>query len=574
MMQSLLYIALCFAIVIACMRPLGRYMAKIYMNERTLLTPVLGGVEGLIYRLSGINPKQETSWRGYASAVIWLGLFSFAMLFIIFMSQGSLPLNPQNFPGVKAHLAFNLASAFITNSDWQSASPESTLSYFSQMFGCAVQNFFSAAIGMAVAAALFRGFARKQMQTLGNPYVDVVRSMLYILLPLSIIFALIFVSQGVVQNTDAYASFTTIENSTEQLLPQGPAASQVSIKVLGSNGGGFFNANSAHPFENPTPLSNFLQIIEILLLPIAFTYTFGIMVADTRQGWMLFAAMTIVFMPIVVLSVYNEFQPNPHFDAKIINVSDGNVEGKETRFGITSSALFGAASSATASGSVNGMHDSFMPLSGMGYMLLMQLGEVIYGGLGSGMYGLLMFALLTVFIGGLMVGRTPEFLGKKLNAFDVKMASVVMLVPTTLVLVGTAIAVSVEAGREGVLNTGAQAFAEILYAVSSATNNNGSAFAGLSANTPFYNIFLGIIMILGRYGVIFPVLAAAGSLVQKNTVPLSAGTMPTHTPMFTGLLVGVIILIGALNYVPALALASMVEHMHMSTSALNEGAKP
>lgn len=564
MLNASLYVLLCFAVVVACMRPLGRYMAKVYNGERTFLAPVLGGMENLCYRLCGIDPRQESRWWSYASAILLLSFFGFLMLFAIFTFQHALPLNPQNFEGLSAHLAFNTAVSFITNTNWQSYSGEATLSYFSQMFGCAVQNFFSAALAMAVAAALFRGLVRKQMQTLGNPYVDVVRSILYILLPLSLIVALLLSSQGVIQNMNDYTAFTPIESGTPMLLPQGPAASQVAIKILGSNGGGFFNANSAHPYENPTPFSNLLQLIGMLLIPVAFTYTFGCMVADKRQGWMIFAAMAVIFLPLAGITIYHELQPNPHFDTHIIDVSEGNVEGKETRFGVPSSALWGIVTAATASGSVNGMHDSYMPLSGMGFMLLMQLGEVIFGGVGSGMYGMLMFALLTVFIGGLMVGRTPEFLGKKLNAFDVKMASLVMLVPTTLVLAGTAFGVSTESGRAGVHNTGAQAFAEILYAFSSAANNNGSAYAGLITSTPFYNITLGVVMLLGRFGVILPVLAVAGSLVQKNTVPLSAGTLPTHTPMFCGLLVGVIILIGALNYVPALALASAVEHIHLT----------
>ncbi len=571
MTHSLLYLFLCVCIIAATIRPLGRYMANVYNGERTWLDPVFGGSERMLYRLCGINPKQESNWRDYTIAIVLLGVFGFLVLFGIFTFQNLLPLNPENFAGLPCHLAFNAAASFITNTNWQSYSGETTLSYFSQMFGCVVQNFISAATGMAVAAALFRALARKNAQTIGNPYVDVIRSTLYILLPLSFILALLFASQGVIQNMSASVPFTTIEGGITQHLPQGPAASQVAIKILGSNGGGFFNANSAHPYENPTPFSNLLGILAILLIPAAFPYTFGIMVADRRQTWMLLGAMSLLFFPITLMAMSNELQPNPHFNSEIIDVSDGNMEGKEVRFGAASSALWGAASSATASGSVNAMHDSFMPLSGLGYMLLMQIGEMVYGGVGSGMYGMLMFALLTVFVGGLMVGRTPEFLGKKLTAFDVKMASLVMLVPTTLVTVGTALCVSLSAGRAGVMNPGAQGFSEVLYAVSSAANNNGSAFMGLATNTPFYNIALGVIMLLGRYGVILPVLAVAGSLANKNTVPLSVGTLPTHTFMFTGMLVGVIILIGALNYIPALALGPMVEHIHLLSSA---GVKP
>ena len=479
-------------------------------------------------------------------------------------------------------MAFNAAISFVTNTNWQSYSGESSLSYLSQMAGCAVQNFLSAATGMAVAVALFRGLSRKQVNTIGNPYVDVVRSVIYILLPMAFLFSVILESQGVVQTLVPYVDENLIEplhldavkdetgkvtqeakTLTTQSIALGPVASQVAIKMLGSNGGGFFNANGAYPYENSTPLSNLLQIISILLIPAAFAYTFGIMVGDRRQGWVLVAAMAVIFVPLMLADVAAEKVINPHFDTKIIDVSSGNMEGKETRFGVASSALWAAATTTTSNGSVNAMHDSLMPLAGLIPMLLIQLGEVVFGGVGSGAYGLLMFVLLTVFIGGLMVGRTPEYLGKKLGAFEIKMASLAILIPAALVLVGTAIAVLTEAGKAGINNPGAQGFSEILYAYSSAANNNGSAFAGLNAASVFYNLSLGIVMFIGRYFLIVPVLAIAGSLAEKNTVPFSAGTLPTHTPLFTSMLVGIIVLIGVLTYIPALALGPVVEHLHL-----------
>ncbi len=568
-MYSILYIVLCLALVAAAIRPLGNYMAAVYDDKAGWLEKTFGGFEHVIYRVCGVNPSQEVGWRGYTLAVLAFGLFGFILLFTIFSAQSLLPLNPQGFEGLSPDLAFNAAISFITNTNWQSYSGESTLSYFSQSVGCAVQNFLSAATGMVVAVALFRSLIRKQVKTLGNPYVDLTRSVLYILLPLSLIFSIILVSQGVIQNYSSYVSYIPLEGKDAMLIPQGPVASQVAIKMLGSNGGGFFNANGAYPFENPTPFSNMLQIISILLIPAAFAYTFGVMVGDRRQGWMLIAAMTIIFIPLMAVSVMSEQSANPKFDSHIIDSSAGNMEGKEMRFGTVSSALWAAATTATSNGSVNAMHDSFTPLGGLVPLLLIQFGEVVFGGVGSGAYGMLIFVFLTVFIGGLMVGRTPEFMGKKLGAFEIKMASLVILLPAALVLFGTSAAVMTEAGRAGIQNPGAQGFSEILYAFASAANNNGSAFAGLSANSFFYNMLLGVVMFIGRYWLIIPVLAIAGSLVGKNTVPVSAGTMPTHTPMFTSMLVGVIVLIGVLTYVPALALGPMVEHLHLMHAAGN-----
>ena len=566
-MYSILYIVLCLALVAAAIKPLGNYMAAVYDGKAGLLEKTFGGFEHVIYRVCGVNPSQEVGWRGYTLAVLVFGLFGFLLLFTIFSAQKLLPLNPQGFEGLSPDIAFNAAMSFITNTNWQSYSGESTLSYFSQSVGCAVQNFLSAATGMVVAVALFRSLIRKQVKTLGNPYVDLTRSVLYILLPLSLIFSIILVSQGVIQNYAPYVSYIPLEGKDAMLIPQGPVASQVAIKMLGSNGGGFFNANGAYPFENPTPFTNMLQIISILLIPAAFAYTFGVMVGDRRQGWMLIAAMTIIFIPLMAVSVVSEQHANPKFDSHIIDSSAGNMEGKEMRFGTVSSALWAAATTATSNGSVNAMHDSFTPLGGLVPLLLIQFGEVVFGGVGSGAYGMLIFVFLTVFIGGLMVGRTPEYMGKKLGAFEIKMASLVILLPAALVLFGTSAAVMTEAGRAGIQNPGAQGFSEILYAFASAANNNG--IAGLSANSFFYNMLLGVVMFIGRYWLIIPVLAIAGSLVGKNTVPVSAGTMPTHTPMFTSMLVGVIVLIGVLTYVPALALGPMVEHLHLMHAAGN-----
>jgi len=537
-MSSFIYIALCLAVVAVSIKPLGKYIARVFMVRKIWLEKPLGWLERGIYRVCGVNPAEEMGFYTYTKSVLILGVSGFLLLYIIL-----------SFQNVAPDLAFNIAISFITNSNWQSYSGEAVLNNFSQTVGLTVQNFVSAATGMAVAAALVRGIARKQAATIGNFYVDVVRGTLYILLPLSLLFAVFLLSQGVVQN-----------------LGQGGVASQVAIKMLGSNGGGYFNANGAHPLENPTPLSNFFQIISILLIPVAFAYSFGCMVGDRRQGWMLVAAMTLIFIPLASMAVINEYKANPHFDTSMVDVSAGNMEGKEVRFGVTPSALWAAATTATSNGSVNSMHDSFTPLGGLVPLMFMQFGEVIFGGVGSGLYGMFMFVILTVFIGGLMVGRTPEYLGKKISVFEIKMASLVILVPAMVVLIGTAIAVSTEAGRAGMLNGGAQGFSEILYAFASAGNNNGSAFAGLSANTPFYNIALGVAMFVGRYFVIMPVLAIAGSLAAKNITPTSAGTLPTHTPLFTFMLVGVVILIGVLTYVPALALGPIAEHLHLSNN--------
>lgn len=562
-MISSFYIVLCLAAVIACVKPLGEYMAAVYSGQRTWAHALLGGLEAAIYRLCGIDSKQEMGWLRYTGAVLLFGLLGFALLFIIFSLQSSLPFNPQHYGNLSSNLAFNAAVSFVTNTNWQSYSGETALSYFSQAMGCVVQNFLSAATGMAVAVALFRSLERQQTSAIGNFWTDMVRSVLYILLPLSFVLALLLASQGVIANLDAYTSYQTIEKSDQAMIAQGPVASQVAIKMLGSNGGGFFNTNSAHPFENPTWFSNLLETVAILLIPASLVYCFGAMVGDRRQSWALLSAMTVIFLPLALATDLAEHQPNPHFPPEIVDQSQGNMEGKEVRIGTTASTLWATATTATSNGSVNSMHDSYTPLGSMIPLLFIQFGEVIFGGVGTGAYGMLTYVILTVFIGGLMVGRTPEYLGKKLGAFEVKMASFCILVPAAIVLIGTALAVSLEAGRSAIFNPGAQGFTEILYAVSSAGNNNGSALAGLNANTPFYNILLGISMFIGRYGVIVPVLAIAGSLAAKNKVPVSPGTLPTHTPLFVAMLVGSILLLDVLTYVPVLALGPIAEHVHL-----------
>jgi K+-transporting ATPase ATPase A chain len=584
---SLISIVLPLALVAICMVPLGRYMARVYSGERVFLTPALGWLESLLYRLCGVDRTREMAWREYAAAVLLFAVCGFALLFLIVLFQHVLPLNPQGFAGLSPDLAFNVSASFLTNTNWQSYGGETTLSYFSQAIGLTVQNFVSAATGLAVAVALFRGIARKQTEMLGNFWVDMVRGLLYLLLPLALVFALFLVSQGVVQNFKSYTPYIPLEVSgvrcqvsdkidsgtcnlhSDTLIAQGPAASQVSIKMLGSNGGGFFNANAAHPFENPTPLSNLLQMVAILLIPASLLVTYGVMVGDKRQGWMLCMAMTAVLLPFIALSVYWEQSVNPLLPS-IIDQSAGNMEGKETRIGAVSSAMWSVLTTATSSGSVNAAHDSLMPLSGLAPLLLLQFGEVIFGGVGVGIYGMLMYVFITVFIGGLMVGRTPEYMGKKLGVPEIKITLLIIIIPPTMALFGTAVAVATEAGRAGVFNPGAQGFSEVLYAFASASNNNGSAFAGLSANSPFYNIALGLCMLLGRYGLIVLALALAGALSAKNATPQSAGTLPTHTPLFALLLVFVILL-NSLTYIPSIALGPVAEHVHLFPAGV---AKP
>ena len=587
--QGLLQIGFYILVLVALVKPLGAFMAAVYEGRRTFLSPLIAPLERGIYRLSGVDPNEESGWKRYALGVMLINFAGFAVVYLLQRLQAVLPLNPQHFPAVSADSSFNTAVSFATNTNWQGYVGESTMSYLTQMLGLGVQNFLSAATGMAVLVALIRGFARRQVSEIGNFWVDFTRSTLYILLPLSLVLALVLATQGVVQSFQPYRSVTLLEpmsiqtqgvdsagqpvtkteRITEQTIPLGPAASQVAIKQLGTNGGGFFNVNSAHPFENPTPLSNFLSVLAILLIPAALCYTFGYMVKDTRQGWAILIAMLVIFVPLTLGCVAFEQSGNPQLAALGADqaASDlqpgGNMEGKETRFGIANSALWATATTAASNGSVNAMHGSFTPLGGLVPMWLMQLGEVIFGGVGSGLYGMLMFAIVAVFIGGLMVGRTPEYLGKKVEAYEIKMASLTLLIPPAVALIGTAIASVLPVATASVGNPGAHGFSEILYAFSSAGNNNGSAFASISANTPFYNVALGVAMWISRYWLIIPVLAIAGSLAGKRATATTAGTLPTHTPLFITMLVGVVLLVGALTFVPALALGPVVEHLQM-----------
>jgi K+-transporting ATPase ATPase A chain len=546
---------------------------------------VFGWLERGIYRVARIDPKEEMGWRQYALAALLFNAVGFLAVYCILRLQGLLPFNPQGFPGVTPDLAFNTAASFASNTNWQSYGGETTLSYLSQMLALSVQNFVSAASGMAVLVALIRGIARRTTETIGNFWFDLVRSTVYILLPLSIIVALVLVSQGVIQNVKPYETATVLQPVagadgaivTEQTLAMGPAASQIAIKQLGTNGGGFFNVNSAHPFENPTPLSNFVEMLSILLIGAALCYTFGMMIGDTRQGWALLVAMFVIFVPLAISSVWQEQAGVPAYNTMGVDQvasatqSGGNMEGKETRFGIANSGLWAAATTAASNGSVNSMHDSYTPLGGLAPMWLMQLGEIVFGGVGSGLYGMLMFVIVAVFVAGLMVGRTPEYLGKKIEAYEMKMASLVILIPPLVVLAGSAIAVSGpglewisgDEVKSNLNNPGAHGFSEVLYAFSSAGNNNGSAFAGLTANEPFYNTALGLAMFASRYWLMIPVLAIAGSLARKKYTPPSAGTLPTHQPLFVVMVVSTILLVGALTFVPALALGPIVEQLQM-----------
>jgi K+-transporting ATPase ATPase A chain len=573
--NSFLQIAIYLGVLLLCVKPLGSYMARVYEGEPVLLGKVFGPIERLFYRLSGVKSDSEQTWKQYAVGML---LFSVAGLFTVYALQrlqGVLPLNPQGLAAPAPDLAFNTATSFATNTNWQSYGGETTLSYLVQMLGLTVQNFVSAASGMAVLIAVIRGFTRRSSDSIGNFWVDLTRGTLYILLPLSFLVAIVLVSQGVVQTFSAYHTVPLLQPSkgadgqelVNQVLAVGPAASQIAIKQLGTNGGGFFNVNSAHPFENATAISNFVQLWSILVISAALCYTFGKMVKDTRQGWALLGAMLIIFVPLLALCYSAEQAGNPVFQALGVDQaasalqSGGNMEGKEVRHGITNSALWATATTAASNGSVNSMHDSYTPLGGLVPMWLMQLGEVVFGGVGSGLYGMLMFAVVAVFVAGLMVGRTPEYLGKKIEAYEMKMASLVILIPCAVVLVFTALAVSFPAGKAGIQDPGAHGFSELLYAYSSAANNNGSAFAGLTASTPFPDTLLGIAMFSGRFFIKVAVLALAGSLAKKKLVPASTGTLPTHTPLFVGWLAATVIVVGALTFIPALALGPIVEHL-------------
>jgi K+-transporting ATPase ATPase A chain len=570
-LQTLLYLA----VLLALTKPLGAYMARVYEGEPTVLDPVLRPAERLLYRAAGVRPDEGMSWKTYTLAMLVFSALSLVVVYVMQRVQGVLPLNPQQFGAVSADSAFNTAASFATNTNWQGYGGETTMSYLTQMTALSVQNFVSAAAGMVMVIALIRGLRARHAKTIGNFWVDMVRTTLYILLPLSLVLAVVLVSQGVVQNFHGYQTVPLLQATTDadgkavtdQVLPMGPAASQVAIKQLGTNGGGFFNVNSAHPFENPTPWTNFVEMISILLLSSALCYTFGKMVGDTRQGWAVLAAMMVVLVIGVLVAVWAEQRGNPLIDALGVDSrasalqAGGNMEGKDVRFGIVDSAIWATATTGASNGSVNAMHDSFTPLGGLVPLFMIQLGEVIYGGVGSGLYGMLIFAIVAVFVAGLMVGRTPEYLGKKIEAYEMKMASLVILIPPLVVLVCTAIACVTEAGLAGRANTGPHGFSEILYAFSSMGNNNGSAFAGLNANTPFYNLLGGIAMLVARFWLAIPTLAIAGSLAQKKLVPPGTGTLPTHTPLFVVLLIGVVIIVGALTFLPALALGPVVEHL-------------
>jgi K+-transporting ATPase ATPase A chain len=574
---SLLQIGLYLLVLLALVKPLGWYMARVYEGKPCGLDRALGPLERLVYRVCRIDPAEEMSWMTYAKAMLVFNLLGLLAVYGLQRAQHLLPLNPEGLAAVPPDLAMNTAVSFATNTNWQSYGGETTLSYLTQMLGLTVQNFVSAASGMAVLVALIRGFARRSSQTIGNFWHDLTRSTLYILLPLSLMAAIVLVSQGVVQTLQPYQTVTLIQPAkdadgkavTEQTIAVGPAASQVEIKQLGTNGGGFFNVNSAHPLENPTPLSNFIEVLSILLIGAALCYTFGRMIGDTRQGWAILAAMVVMFVPLLFLAYWAEQTGSPKLAALGVDqqASDGqpggNMEGKEVRFGIAQSAIWATATTAASNGSVNSMHDSYTPLGGLVPMWLMQLGEVVFGGVGSGLYGMLVFAIIAVFVAGLMVGRTPEYLGKKIEAFEMKMAAIVILIPPLVVLVGAAVAVATPWGKAGISNPGPHGFSQILYAFSSAGNNNGSAFAGLNANTPFYNVALAVAMLVARYWLAIPTLAIAGSLARKKATPVSAGTLPTHTPLFVLLLVGAVVLVGALTFVPALALGPIVEQLMM-----------
>jgi K+-transporting ATPase ATPase A chain len=575
--------------------PLGIYLARI--ADAAPIGGPFGRLERAMYRVAGVDAGQDMPWTRYAVSVLLFNAFGVVVVYAVQRLQQWLPLNPQGMPNVGADSAFDTAVSFVTNTNWQGYAGESTLSYFTQMLALTCQNFFSAATGIAVAFALIRGFSRRSARGIGNFWVDLTRSTAYVLLPLSLALAVIFMGQGVIQNFEAYRDVAPLESLTytqpkldaagqalkdpqgnaltetltahTQTLAMGPVASQEAIKMLGTNGGGFFNANSAHPFENPTPLSNFLQMLAMFLIPAALCFTFGRMVGDSRQGWAVFSAMTAIFVVMAAIALWAEGQGNPLLtplgvdQAQSALQAGGNMEGKESRFGIVASALFATITTAASCGAVNAMHDSFTPLGGMVPMWLIQLGEVVFGGVGSGLYGMLIFAIMAVFVAGLMIGRTPEYIGKKIESFEMKMTAIVILVTPFLVLVGTAATVMLEAGRLGIFNPGAHGFSEVLYALSSASNNNGSAFAGLSANTPFYNSLLAIAMWFGRFAFIVPVLAIAGSLAGKKRIEATAGTLPTHGALFVTLLVGTVVLVGALTYVPALALGPVIEHLQL-----------
>lgn len=578
-----LQIAIFFALVLLSAKPMGSYMTRVFERRKTFLDPVLRPVERLLYRATGVREGEEMRWTEYASSMLIFSLATMLLTYAVERLQHLLPLNPQHLPAVAPDLAWNTAVSFTTNTNWQAYSPESTMSYLTQMLGLATHNFWSAAVGLALAIAFIRGIARREMKTLGNFWVDLTRGTLWVLLPISIVFALVLVSQGVVQNLRPYDTVQLLEPQkvttgadgkmtttivATQTIAQGPVASQEAIKMLGTNGGGFFNANSSHPFENPTPLTNFLQMLSIFLIPAGLTFTLGQMVGSPKHGWAVFAAMSVLWFAGVLTCYWAEAQPNPLLHGvdqrASITQAGGNMEGKEVRFGIANSALFATVTTDASCGAVNAMHDSFTPLGGLVPLANILLGEIIFGGVGAGMYGMLIFVVLSVFIAGLMVGRTPEYLGKKIESKDVQLAMLYLLIFPFVILGFTAISVQAPSfGLSSLANHGPHGLSEILYAYTSATGNNGSAFAGLNANTHWYNASLGIAMFVGRFCMLIPMLAIAGNLAAKKSVPASAGTFPVTTPLFSILLVGVILIVGALTFFPALALGPILEHLLM-----------
>jgi potassium-transporting ATPase potassium-binding subunit len=558
-------IAVYFVVLTALVVPLGRFMARVFEGERTFLTPVMRPVEIGLYRVAGVDETREQHWITYAVAMLLFNAAGFLLVYALQRFQAMLPLNPADMSAVAPDLSFNTAVSFTSNTNWQNYGGESTMSYLTQMAALTTQNFVSAATGIALLIALIRAFARTSMQTVGNFWVDLTRSTLYVLLPLAIIGALILVWQGVPQNIGPYVDATTLEGA-KQTISQGPAASQIAIKQLGTNGGGFWNANSSVPYENPTPLSNFVEMLYILLIAAALTHTFGRMVRDERQGWALYAAMSVIFLAGVLICYWAEGSGNPQFAA--LGLDPGNMEGKEVRFGLANSSLWATATTAASNGSVNSMHDSYTPLGGMIPLVMIQLGELIYGGVGSGLYGMLLMVIIAMFVAGLMVGRTPEYLGKKIEAKEVKMAMLALLILPLSMLGWTAVSVLLPFGLSSMQDSGPHGFSEVLYLYTSQTGNNGSAFAGFTGNTLWYNTTGGVAMLVGRYFVIVPMMAVAGSLVVKKKAPPSAGTFPTHGALFVGLLVGVIIIIGGLTFFPALALGPIVEHLAMQAKML------
>ncbi|HUO05771.1 MAG TPA: potassium-transporting ATPase subunit KdpA [Candidatus Binataceae bacterium] len=571
--NALIQVGLFFVLVVAASVPLGRYMSRVYAGEHTFLDPVLAPIERLIYRVTGVQPGSEMTWFEYAIAMLLFSMVGMIVLYLLERLQAFLPLNPQGFSGVAPDLAFNTAASFTTNTNWQAYGGESTMSYLTQMAGLAYHNFVSAAAGIAVAIAVIRGFVRKSARTLGNFWYDLTRTTLWVLLPISGVMTLVLVSQGVPQNFNAYTHAKTVEG-VEQVIAQGPVASQESIKELGTNGGGFMNANSSHPYENPTPLSNLLEMFAIFIIGAALCHTFGAMAGDPRQGWTLFAAMSILFLIGAGCAISAEQHGNPQFAAMGINLSPtetqsgGNMEGKEVRYGIVNSALWGTVTTDTSCGAVNSMHDSFTPLGGLIPLLNMQIGEIIFGGVGSGLYGMLVMAVLSVFIAGLMVGRTPEYLGKKIEGREMKLAMLFVLIFPAVILLPAGVALVTKAGLAGITNPGPHGFSQILYAFTEASANNGSAFGGLNANAPFYNWTLGWVMLFGRFMMKIPVLAMAGSLAAKKAVPPSAGTFPTTGAVFVMLLIGVILIVAALTFFPADSLGPIVEHLELRAGHL------